>query len=63
VDKNDVVKYFSAGKERIFTRTRAVIGRTVQNCHPPANVHVVENIYDAVKTVSPQEFLKIIKGK
>ncbi|HPT87281.1 MAG TPA: DUF438 domain-containing protein [Bacillota bacterium] len=44
VDKDGVVKYFSQGKERIFPRTKAVIGRLVQNCHPPASVHIVEQI-------------------
>jgi hypothetical protein len=44
VDKDDSVKYFSEGKERIFTRTRSVIGRRVQNCHPPQSVDVVEKI-------------------
>lgn len=44
IDENDVVRYFSHGKERIFARTKAVIGRTVQNCHPPQSVHVVEEL-------------------
>ncbi len=44
VDENDEVRYFSLGKERIFARTPAVIGRKVQNCHPPTSVHVVEQI-------------------
>jgi uncharacterized protein len=44
VDKDDIVRYFSAGKERIFIRTGTVIGRNVQNCHPPKSVHVVEQI-------------------
>lgn len=44
IDKDDTVKYFSQGPERIFPRTKAVIGRTVQNCHPPASVHTVESI-------------------
>ena len=35
IDQDDVVRYFSHGKERIFARTKAIIGRTVQNCHPP----------------------------
>ena len=34
VDKDDLVKYFSQGKERIFARTKAIIGRDVANCHP-----------------------------
>ena len=44
VDKDDVVKYFSQSAERIFPRTKAVIGRNVSNCHPPASVHIVEQI-------------------
>ena len=44
VDKDDVVKYFSQSSERIFPRTKAVIGRNVSNCHPPASVHIVEQI-------------------
>lgn len=50
IDNKDVVKYFSQGKERIFARTKAVIGRTVQNCHPPASAHVVEEILDDFKS-------------
>ncbi len=49
IDKNDVVKYFSHGKERIFPRTKAVIGRTVQNCHPPSSVHIVDKMLDDFK--------------
>jgi uncharacterized protein len=44
IDKNDIVKYFSQSSERIFARTKAVIGRSVQNCHPPASVHIVEKM-------------------
>ena len=44
VDEHDRVKFYSQGKERIFPRTPAIIGREVQNCHPPASVHVVEKI-------------------
>lgn len=50
VDKNDQVKYFTEGKERTFPRTRAIIGRNVSNCHPPASVHIVENIVEDFKS-------------
>jgi PAS domain S-box-containing protein len=50
VDSNDQVKYFSQGKERIFTRTKSIIGRKVQNCHPPESVHMVEKIVNDFKT-------------
>lgn len=46
VDKDDTVRYFSQTEDRIFVRTPAVIGRRVQNCHPPASVHVVNRILD-----------------
>jgi DUF438 domain-containing protein len=49
VDENDVVRYYSEGKERIFPRTPAAIGRTVQNCHPPRSVHVVNSILEAFR--------------
>lgn len=49
IDQDDVVRYFSHGKERIFARTKAVIGRTVQNCHPPQSVHVVNQLLEDFK--------------
>jgi len=49
VDENNEVRYFSQGKERIFTRTAAIIGRKVQNCHPPQSVHVVQKIVEDFK--------------
>ncbi len=49
VDKDGVVKYVSMGKERIFARPKSVIGRLVNNCHPPASVHIVEKIVEDFK--------------
>jgi DUF438 domain-containing protein len=46
VGADDTVKYFTQGRERIFERNRAIIGRKVQMCHPPASVHVVQKIID-----------------
>lgn len=50
VDKDGIVKYFSQGSERIFPRTKAAIGRSVENCHPPASVHIVEKIVEDLKS-------------
>ncbi|HCW03237.1 MAG TPA: PAS domain S-box protein [Clostridium sp.] len=50
VDKDGIVKYFSNSSERIFARTKAVIGRTVENCHPPASVHVVEQVVENLRS-------------
>jgi hypothetical protein len=49
VDKYDTVKYFSDNKNRIFVRTKSVIGRKVQNCHPPQSLDIVEKILKLFK--------------
>jgi len=46
VDESDTVLFYSEGPERIFPRTPEVIGRKVQNCHPPKSVHMVQAILD-----------------
>lgn len=50
VDAEDTVRYFSQGSDRIFARTKAIIGRKVVHCHPPASVHIVEAILDDFKS-------------
>jgi PAS domain S-box-containing protein len=49
VDENNRVCYFSTPPHRIFTRTAAIIGREVRNCHPPESVHVVEQIIESFR--------------
>jgi DUF438 domain-containing protein len=44
VDADDRVAFFTEGPERIFARSKAVIGRKVQNCHPPRSVGTVDEI-------------------
>lgn len=50
VDKAGIVKFFSATKDRIFHRTKTILGRKVENCHPPASVHIVEQIVDELQS-------------
>src|SRR6056297_486588 len=50
VDANDRVKYFSEGKERFFPRSRAIIGRKVENCHPKKSVDIVNKIVSDFKS-------------
>jgi len=49
VDEHDRVLYYSDSPERVFPRSPAVIGRTVQNCHPQKSVAAVERILQAFK--------------
>lgn len=46
VDSENKVKYFSKSKDRIFVRTKSVIGRDVRNCHPPQSVDKVMQIIE-----------------
>jgi DUF438 domain-containing protein len=46
VDAEDRVAFFTEGPDRIFARSRAIIGRKVQHCHPPSSVHIVDQILD-----------------
>jgi DUF438 domain-containing protein len=55
VDENDVVVYYSASPARIFPRTPGIIGRKVQNCHPPKSLDVVERILRAFRSGEREE--------
>lgn len=50
IDADDIVRYFSNSKERIFVRSKAVLGRLVQNCHPPKSMPIVQKILDDFKS-------------
>jgi DUF438 domain-containing protein len=56
IDANDTVAYFNRlDKEKIFVRTRSVVGRKVQKCHPAKSVHAVQRIVDGLKDGSLEE--------
>ena len=59
VDADDTVAYFNRlDKEKIFPRTRSVIGRKVGKCHPEKSVEIVGKIVDGFKnrTLDKAEF-------
>ena len=49
VDEQNRVCYFNRPKERVFPRSPAIIGRKVENCHPPQSVHKVMEIISAFR--------------
>ena len=65
VDENDKVAYYSQTEDRIFPRSPGIIGRSVQNCHPPKSVHVVEKILQEFKAGGKDsaEFWIQMKGR
>ena len=50
VDAKDTVRYFSQSPKRIFARTPAVIGKKVQQCHPPKSIGKVNRILSGFKS-------------
>jgi DUF438 domain-containing protein len=65
VNENDEVLYYSATPERIFPRSPGVIGRRVQDCHPPKSVATVERILSEFKagTKDAAEFWIQMRGR
>ena len=65
VDADDTVRYFSEGKDRVFLRARSIIGRKVQNCHPPQSLGAVEKILNGFRdgSKSSEEFWINMKGR
>nr|WP_321294490.1 DUF438 domain-containing protein [uncultured Sphaerochaeta sp.] len=49
VGVDDKVRYFSEGKDRVFPRTRSIVGRDVAHCHPPKSLKVVEKLVEDFK--------------
>jgi DUF438 domain-containing protein len=65
VDEHDEVRFYSGGEHRIFPRSPQVIGRKVQNCHPPKSQHVVARILEDFRAGSRDsaEFWITVAGR
>jgi len=65
IDETDTVRLFPNNADRIFTRPKTIIGRNVQNCYPPASVHVVEKLLDSFRNGEKdmEEFWLELQGR
>ena len=65
VDAEDRVAFFSEGPDRIFARSKAIVGRKVQHCHPPRSADIVNRILDDFRAgrQSVAEFWIDFQGK
>jgi DUF438 domain-containing protein len=65
ISSDDRVAFYSNPPHRIFPRSPAVIGRLVQNCHPPKSVAIVEKILASFKEGSQDtaEFYLTLGGR
>jgi hypothetical protein len=64
IGADDRVKFYSDPPHRIFPRSPQVIGRLVQNCHPPKSVSTVEEILSSFKEgrEDSAEFYLVVRG-
>jgi|LSQX01.1.fsa_nt_gb DUF438 domain-containing protein len=64
IGSDDRVKFYSDPPHRIFPRSPQVIGRLVQNCHPPKSVSTVEEILASFKEgrADEAEFYLVLNG-
>ncbi len=49
VAADDTVHFFSEQENRIFPRTRTIIGRRVEDCHPPKSLEAIHQLVQAFK--------------
>jgi len=65
VDKNDSVKFWNKHDTRIFKRPLAVIGKSVQDCHPKHSVNKVNQLLSDFKAGKRDsaEFWIDLKGR
>ncbi|MCF6181737.1 PAS domain-containing protein [Lutibacter sp.] len=65
VDENDKVIFYNRGDDRVFSRSKGIIGREVKFCHPPKSVNMVLKIVAEFKagTKDVAEFWFNFKGR
>ena len=65
VDENDQVVFYNRGEERLFPRSKNIIGREVRYCHPPKSVDTVLRILEEFKkgTKDVADFRIYVKGR
>ena len=65
VDENDKVIFYNRGDDRVFARSKGIIGREVKFCHPPKSVGMVIRIVDEFRagTKDVAEFWFNFKGR
>ncbi|MGE5944520.1 MAG: DUF438 domain-containing protein [Flavobacteriales bacterium] len=65
VDENDKVIFYNRGNDRVFARSKGIIGREVRFCHPPKSVNMVLRIVEEFRlgTKDVAEFWFNFKGR
>jgi PAS domain S-box-containing protein len=65
VDENDTLKFWNKHETRVFKRPNSALGKTVQKCHPPKSVDLVNRVIADLKSGKRDfaEFWIDLKGR
>ena len=65
IDKDDLVRFYSEGEDKIFPRPKSCLNRDVTSCHPPKVVPMVKSLIDDFKNKRKDRLVvcRNIKGK
>lgn len=65
IDKDDLVRFYSEGENKIFPRPKSCLNRDVTSCHPPKVVPMVKSLLDDFKNKRKDRLVmcRNIKGK
>jgi DUF438 domain-containing protein len=50
VGPDDTIRYFNEPRQRLFSRSAAILGTSVQSCHPEKSVPMVDKVVGDLKT-------------
>ena len=62
-DENDIVKFYTDTKERIFDRSAGIIGRVLQNCHPREVRPIVNRVVESLRSGEKDKVQFTLKKK
>ena len=49
IDEEDRIRFFNKDGDRIFSRSREIIGKKVHSCHPERVLHMLQRVIDEMK--------------
>ncbi len=52
IDEDDRIRFFNKNGNRIFSRSREIIGKKVHDCHPERVLHMLQRVLDEMKAGS-----------
>jgi hypothetical protein len=54
VGVDDTIRYFNEPRKRLFSRSQAILGTSVQSCHPEKSVPLVNQVLGDLRAGKPE---------